>query len=726
MATAPVELKYEHSSHNEKFRLPDPRHILALFLRRITVFGCILFLVMSAVLAALVITKPVYTSTASILIEPRKVDPTGGTPVVPGLPADTYVVDTQTRLIGSPQVALATVRELHLVNNPEFRRPNKSESASLPVVAGLGSDADRPTAQERDAVASLLNHVRVQRSGLTYVIDVTATAQSADLAAAIANSIARQYLLSQSTIKQSETEQAGTFVSSHADELRRAALEDDARLQAYINSHNLMSAQGATVAEQQVSSLNEQIAAARANYAQATARYDAARGQLSGGGSGNVGAVVQSETIRSMRMQESQQSAQLAELQSRYGDLHPDVIRAKRNLADVRQQISAETNRILASLRADVAAASSNLASLQGSLSGARSSLVANSSAQVGLADLQRKAEASKTVYANFLQRSKEVQAQVKAPLPDASIAAVARPPEKPLWPNYPLALLVGGIFAVILGLVGVAIAEYLDDSISTRQDVVSNLHVEYAGGLPDITKLPKAQASGSPEDHVIDHPFSLYTEAVRNIGAFLKLNRPGASKVITLASSLPREGKTTLAIGLARVLAAGQSRVLLMDGDLRRCSASQLLVPEARHGLISVLKGQIALGEALQKDPRSDLMILPALVREMSSGAFQAEAIGALMEELRKQFDIIIIDTAPVLAVADTRLLGWLSDATLLVCRWRKSSLKAAKVSIDVLDQSGARVVGTALSLVDTRKYASIGVGEAYGYHRSLSSYHS
>jgi Mrp family chromosome partitioning ATPase len=112
------------------------------------------------------------------------------------------------------------------------------------------------------------------------------------------------------------------------------------------------------------------------------------------------------------------------------------------------------------------------------------------------------------------------------------------------------------------------------------------------------------------------------------------------------------------------------------------------------------VLDGKVSLADALVKDERSNLVVLPALVKEMSSGAFQAEAIGALMTQLRQQFDVIIIDTAPVLAVADTRLLGWLSDSTLMVCRWRKSSIKAAKVSVDILNQSGARVVGTARCL--------------------------
>jgi uncharacterized protein involved in exopolysaccharide biosynthesis len=197
-------------------------------------------------------------------------------------------------------------------------------------------------------------------------------------------------------------------------------LEDDAKLQAYINSHNLMSAQGATVAEQQVSTLTSRSPLRAPITPKPWPVTSAARSQLSSGGSGGVGAVVQSETIRSMRIQESQQSAQLAELQARYGDLHPDVIKAKRNLADVRQQIAAETARILASLRADVSAASSNLASLQASLGGARSSLVANGSAQVGLSDLQRKAEASKTVYATFLQRSKEVEgrSRFRCPMP--------------------------------------------------------------------------------------------------------------------------------------------------------------------------------------------------------------------------------------------------------------------------------------------------------------------
>ena len=706
--------------------LPDPGYLLMVFRRRLWLFVGAVALALSAVAAVMIMATPVYVATASILIEPRKTQAIDLQSVVQGLPADTNVVDTQTQIINSPTMALSVVRALRLDRDPEFVKSDAASYDSLvkPIVKQLPN----MSAAERSAVSALLAKVNVKRAGLTYVIDVSARSSSADKAAMIANSFASQYITEDASHRSGLNEEAADFVARRAAELRKQAVADDAAVQQYMIANNLMSAQGATMAEQEVSQLNQQIAEAQAKLAQERGKLAAARGQLSRGGGADIGAVLASDTIRNLRAQESTASAELASLKTKYGEKYPDVQRAKDNLADIRKQIELERARIVSTLEANVQVAASGLSSLESSRGGARHSLASNSSAQVGLLELQRKAEASSAIYAAFLQRAKETAATADLPHADASISSAARLPDTPAWPNYRLAAIFGLLAAAIIGLVAISIAEYLDGSISTREDVENDLGVAYAGAVPDLKSSAGRENRGTPPYlYVLSHPFSTFAEAIRTVSTVATRNEASGGRIVTIVSALPREGKTTLAISLARLVALGRGKVVLVDGDLRRHSVSSILVPQENHEerLLRVLEGTLPLSDALVKDSATDLMILPTCGPTTAEDSLTPERVARLYEMLRTQFDVVIVDTAPVLGVVDTRELAAQSDATLMVCRWRHTAVKAARASVDILDNAGAKVVGVALSMVDIRQYASTGHSDAYGYHKKFTKYY-
>jgi len=703
--------------------LPDPTFLIALFFRRVKLFSFVFVLVLSAVVAAALLMPRTFEATTSVLIEPRKVDPTGTLAVVSNLPADTNVVDTQARLIASPTVALQVVRELKLVKDSYYvsaALTAKEHSVDGAAVAARLA-ANGATEDEGAAVKRLLDDVVVRRSGLTYVIDITAHARSAPLSAQIANSFARTYIAITDLARNNATQAAAGFVQGGAANLSKQALQDDKALQSYRIAHNLMSADGATLAERQIADLGTQIAEAKAALAQERGKNSASQVQIGHGGGADVSAVTSSETIRQLRGQEATASGQLATLQARYGDLHPDVISARDNLADIRRHIAAERDRILSGQRADMQAAQSKLDSLQASYNQIHGALVANNQAMTGMSDLQRKADASAAVYSAFLERAKQTAAQVQSPSPDASIAAVAHEPIVPVWPNVPLTILLGGVLSLGAGVGAIAVGEYLDRTVHDRDEMETLVGVSYAGSLPD---LRRRRSGLSPTSYLMARPYSLFTEALRNLLTYVELSGDQA-RVIAITSSLPGEGKTTTAVCLARMLAMSGRRVVLVDGDFRRRSASALMAPMMVADQVRSDSIGAHWGERLVKDPESTLAFLPAPVDPLMLTQVSLEDAVQLFDELKREYQYVIVDTAPVLGLAETRTLARAADAVMLVIRWRKTTTRAALAAATALRECQAHVIGGLLSMIDVRSYARTGQADSFAYHKRFSSYY-
>lgn len=695
--------------------LPNPMDLWVVFRRHLRLFAIVVAAVLLLFAVRVLTLTPSYSATASVVLQPRASQVINMRSVVPDLSVTSDLVDTEVRMLTSMTLARRVHDVLHA----------KAQGKKTP-------DYDRPLSTEetrrRDSEAgALLRAISVKRSGLTFVIDVTAHSSEAQRAADIANTFVREYVGEQMRGKVSATRRAGEWLGVRMNQLRAEAAQADAALQRFKISNGLMSANGATMAEQEASTLNQQIAGARADLAEKSGRLSAAMGQIRRGGSGaDVAAALDSDTITSLRQREADASRRVAELSSRYGDRHPAVRDTRTELTDARQQIQLEIDRILSRLRAEVAVSSSRLSSLQDSQGAAQGALAANNQAQVGYLELQRKADAARLIYEAFLNRSKETAAQEGLQQSDARVQALSAVPSAPDYPNHKLAVIFALLAALGSGGIAILLAEYLQQGIRTKSQVERKLRVRYAGAVPELSStLGELRNSDTPADYILSHPHSTFIEAFRSLRAFVQLRRRGQNLAVAITSALPKEGKTTTSVCFARTAAIGGTKTILVDCDLRRRGAS-LIFNISTNGLIDFLSDKTSLEDAVFIDEATGLAVLGTSETPVDgTDPLSSENLGNLIRALKARYDLVVIDTAPVLGVADARAVACVADAVLVVVRWGKTPPGAAQAAIEILDDAKTRIAGVALTQVDIRKYASTGNDDCYGHHKKFAGYY-
>ncbi|MDB5058412.1 MAG: lipopolysaccharide biosynthesis protein [Chloroflexi bacterium] len=389
----------------------DLRRLMTTFRRRMRLFGAVGLAVLLATILLTLQATPKFTATANVMLDPRKQKVTSAEEVLSGLPADSSVVDTEVEVLKSRHLAERVVTALHLDQDPEFNPAVRKLGGLKAVVAGIEGlfgaavpqnvrlSAIEQQKHEERIVDGVLHGLSVKRAGLTYIINVNYESQQPAKAAQIANKFADLYLLEQLEAKFDATQQATNWLNSRLGEMRDQVLSDDAAVQQYKIANNLLSASGTNLTEQEISSFNQTLAQSRAQVAEDDARLGTAKGQLARGSTGeDVGEALSSPVVQDLRKQRAEVSARVAELQGRYGDRHPDMLKAKRQLSDIDSQIHAEIQRIISNLEAKAQVSRQRAAAVAGSLGGARGTLAANNRATVRLKDLERNAEASKTL----------------------------------------------------------------------------------------------------------------------------------------------------------------------------------------------------------------------------------------------------------------------------------------------------------------------------------------
>ena len=701
--------------------LPDPRVIVAALRRRLWIFLIVFFGILAAAGAYLALAPKRYTATATVLIEPASGDPVQPTNMqsVEQLPSSDFI-DTQIIVLGSPRLAAAVVEDLRLVDDPEFA-----------VTGDVGLDTPPAEMAQARLVATaeaLRKAVTIRRAGRTAVIEIDAESRSATQAARIANGFVTAYLDQLKAAKDAASGRAREQVDSRLVQLREDAEAADSALQRYKIANGLMSAQGATMAEQESSTLNQQLASARAVLAERQGRLAAARVQLEhGGGGGDVATALNSGTIGALRAQEAESSRALAQLRARYGERHPSIAQEQQRLADVQRQIQLEIDRILSSLEAEVRVAASGVASLSGSQRASRQTLASNAAAQVGYMELERKAAAARAIYLAFLNRSIGTAAREGIEQPRASVASPALIPLSPTSPNMRLVSSLALVFALTFGGIAVALAEYLDGGVRTRQDVERRIGARYLGAIPEIAStLNGLRVTEAPHDYIVSHPQSLFAKSLRSVRASVTLRGRKRPKVIAVTSALPREGKTTTAVCLARTLALSGANTVLVDCDIRRHSASDLLLGDRPGQLLEVLDGTVSLDDGLARDTDTELWVLGSTApTDDGRDLLGVDALATLLAALRERFDFVVIDTAPVLGLAEARVVASQAETVLFLARWRQTSMRAVDTALDLLLGANAKVAGVALTLVDITKYASTGHEDVYDYYKKFKGYY-
>lgn len=726
-------------------KITDPNQVLRAFRRRLPLFFLTMLLVFSAVAAFTFQVRPVYSTGASVIIDVRETNVVDFGSVFSGLAPDSAVVDTEVEIIRSRSLAEKIVRKLNLVESPEFnpalREPGTVDqikglvkSTFTSVIGGRGDEGSTSSGEmtaaeaeraELDAVVSaLLAKTGAYRIGTTYGIQITADSYDPVLAAAIANEIADQYLVEQLDAKFEATRRANSWIEDQLSDLRVELNEAESLVEAYRSASGLFATGATTLNEQQMTDLNAQLIVQRADLAEREARLASIRSLAQSGGSADVsGEALQSPVINELRRQQAEINREKADLENRYLPNHPEIQRINREFANTNAQIETEIRRIVSNLESEVTISRQRLNSLERNLSSMRATLAENNRASVRLRELERNAEASRTTYETYLERYKQIDDQEDLAQADARILSQATVPGAPSFPKTSLNLVIGIVLGGMLGALVVIVIESLNSQISTGEDIESNFKVPFLGNFPQIS----GPGRKNPGDYVVDNPMSNYAESLRNLRASLMFADLDATvKTVAITSSQPDEGKSTLTYGLGRMSAMSGSKTLIVDGDFRRRQMSSNSVGDSpKFGFLEYLFGECSIEEAVIKDEKTDLDILPLTVdRHTPRDVFGSRVFDEMLESLKSKYDLIIFDTGPILLMAETRVLAGKVDQTVIVARWLKTNRAALKETLSILADFGASITGIALNRVDMNKYHRQGYGHS-GY-KSYAKYYT
>jgi len=704
---------------------------------------------------------PTFTSTVSILIDAKKVGMTAANPLEGSLTFETGAVDSQLQILTSDRLASNVAQRLGLQNNMSFIDPDGSLiSNTLSGVTGWIGKGVRfvtnspPVPEVRDlpenlrlliATEILQASTRVQRVGRTYVFVLDYTDRDPVLAQAIAGQYANAYLEDQLDSKFDSTRRATNWMEERIRDLKARSLAADEAVQKYRADNNLIAASGRLIDEQSLTDATTQLTAARSALDTASARYQRLKQIIDTQDlNASLTESLSNPNVAAMRSKYLDAAKLASEIAARYGEDHQAAVKARKDMAEYTRLIFAELSNLLPAYQSDVAIAQTQVNSIQNTIDELRKASTTNDSAMVKLRSLEQESDTLKTLYATFLQKSQELQQQQSFPVTDARVISDASTPIFPASPKKLITLLasilLGGLLGAGIGL----LREWRDRGFRTAAQIRDELRLEFISNVPairqgssrsvslnrdsvvsngDDTSRALTSTSNLILQKVVDEPFSQFSEAIRAMRSKLILEFPRKKGVVIgMVSMFPDEGKSTIAKNLASSIALQGSSTLLIDGDFRNPSLTSNLVLGAKHGVVDILNGEATGKDVVRYERESGLAFLPgATRRRQANDIFGSARVSEFIDELRRQFDVIIIDFPPVGALTDAVAANDIVDGYFCVVHWGKTPRKVLREYLDNHSQMASKILGVVLNKVDLKKLGRYG---AYQGSASYSKY--
>lgn len=693
----------------------DPRAMLAAIYRNRFMAGALVLTALVIGVLVTLVTTPIYKATVSVQFETETASVLGddlGEQDSQGAYDVDRFLQTNLDILKSKALAQRVAAALSLAADDRFFETMGIAPPAAPA-PGMTMGETR-----RAAVAQAL------RAGLSadlprnsQIVEVAFSSPDPDLSARVVNSYADNIVAANLQRKFDSTAYARSYLEKQL-ALAKDRLAQSERAQVeYARRKQLVdvaagpSADGAGAATASLLGTN----LVEANAAFNAARVDrlkleerfraAAAGSLQ-----SIPEVQANGTIQSLVNARALAMAEQSRDQERYGADHPVMTQRAQQIGALDQQIARLSGQIRESLRKDYQAARQNEERLQAILQSLRTGNQAEQGDRIQYNILAREAGTNRILYDGLLQRYKELSASAGIASNNISVIDRADRPGLPVSPN-PLRNM--GI-ALLAGLIAAAAAvmtrEYLDDAVRSPDEVVRKLRLPYLGVVP---RMP--QGSGVRE--VLEDPKSSLTEAFAALRTSMDLLPAGNRlQTMTVTSSRESEGKSLVVFGLANAYAAIGRRVLLIDADLRRPSLHRLLGLDRGHGLANVLSGQMDWQDAVVPSGIGGLDFLPAgplppSVPELLSGSTLAELVGKAQQE----YNVVLIDSPPVLGLADAILLAQVTDHHFYVVEAGRPLRGSGLAAVRRLRGAGVRIDGAILNGFDPKQS---GYGYEYGYN--------
>ncbi|HZW93818.1 MAG TPA: polysaccharide biosynthesis tyrosine autokinase [Candidatus Eremiobacteraceae bacterium] len=698
-------------------------YIRVLMKRKWTVIACV-FTIFSVVAIASLKMTPVYEASGSIEIN----KPDSGLVNFNNSPTfnvdyyDPTELETEVMILQSDLLALQVVKELALDRRPEFG----GKTAALPSSLDLAPDPLQVDSGRSSALLSgFRSNLKVSLSPNTHIVKVSFRSPDKDLTATVVNTLMSTYAENNFKSRFDSTMQASDWLSKQLVDLQMKVETSQEKLVRYQKEHEILGIdekQNITTAK--LDELNKALTAAESERMDKESVYrlvqagDAdtiasAASVLDAAGLG--GGQSASSLLEGLRTKQADVKIQVAELSTQFGPSYPKVAQLTGQLKEIDAQILGETKKVAGKIRGQYTAALQRETMLHDALEKQKQEANKLNESAIQYSILKRDLESYRQLYEGLMEKMKEAGVSAGLKSNNFRIVDVARVPTAPIEPNVPRNL----AFALMLGLTsGVGLAfllEGLDNTVRTTEQAQMISGLAPLGMIPlgsrtkregaSANRLAIASSNEAVELVTQVRPQSQMAESYRALRTSLLLSNLGAPpKVIMITSALPQEGKTTTSINCAVVLAQKGVRVLLIDADLRRPSIHKTLGIGPRSGLSNVLTGSATLQQAIVRSSvLPNLSVLPAGTPPPNPAELLASAnMRDVLEELRGQYDHIVVDTPPALSVTDAVVLSPRADAIVLVIRSGQTTKQALRRSRDILMQVNAKVSGVLLNAVD------------------------
>lgn len=677
--------------------------------------------------------KPTYTARATLIADRSQVRvQLGG--VLTEVPIE---VESQVQLIRSEAVALDVAKKLRLAEDPEFTEPAPPGATRWlsDFLISVGLRSPRPNFDRdplRMALSTLLENLSVTRTG--YVLDIEYKASNPERAALIANTFANSYIEDQSRSKREAALNVSASMKDQIDELRKQSLAADEAVVRFKTQHTIISSDGKLIEDQVLTLLNGQLITAREKTAEARARLDRTEAlvkadKIDGDTMGVVSEALVNPVIVKLRTQYLDLANREAEWVRRYGAKHLAVANLRREMRDIRGSINDELQRIGQLHKSEFEIAKQRQVEIEKSLADAVTRAQQTSQSLSMLRDLESAAETYRSLYRASLQKGPELLRRQMDTSAEARVITQASRPAVQSGPRDSLVLAASAIAGLLIGFGAGALRSVFDRTFRTAAQVEAAFDAPCLALTPEVAprratsranrarakalaESPDATARTLTSDEsvlwtIIAEPFSQFAETMRRLRS--KVHLVGGNtgvKVLGLTSSVPEEGKSTIAAALALVTAQFGAKTILVDCDLRNPGLTSRLAPKAEKGLLEVIENKDALEQVVWNDPVTGLHFLPVVmdksVLEKSSAIMASPSLRKLIDDLRRQYDCVILDLAPVAAVSDVHSTAGVVDSYLYVLEWGRTSADTATHALRDAAIVQENLLGVVLNKVD------------------------
>jgi succinoglycan biosynthesis transport protein ExoP len=618
---------------------------------------------------------------------------------------------TEVAILKSDSLLLSVARDQNLANDPAFLGPT-----------GRYQNVDDPVVRHR-VISALQRDIVVTIIPKTDLVRINCNTGNAQLSADIVNRLVSDYITHSFQSRDDATKRVSNFFSTTLDDLKQQVKTSQEQM---LELQKKLGVLGFDPKDNQITStlddLNKAVGAAELARIGAETRYQVLS-SMDPSILDQAGNAYAPSNVSTLRGQLNTAQTSLAELSATLGPNHYKVVALRNRVDELHKQIAVEENRILSEAKQVYLAAQAQENQTNNALDSEKATAYKLRDDLLQYTLQEREYEANRTLYDGLEQRLRT--AGVEAGLESTEIEPIdkAYPPLGPTLKPRTNILLIDTFVMLIFGVILAFVLESLDTGLRSVAEI------ETVSGLPSLALIPRARRSVSDETSLstamrnlgtLSSPKSQFSEAFRALRTSLLLSVAGGEpKVILLTSATPSEGKTTVSINLACVLAQRNVRVLIIDADLRRPTVHHRFGLNGKVGLTSVLTGSVSLEDAIQtipEIPQLDVLVsgpVPPFPTEMLS----SETMHHLLERVKGMYTHIVMDSPPLLSVTDSVVLARDADAVVMIVRHGKSSKHAMRRARDLLVRSGAPVTGIVLNAVDLNSpeyYAYYGY---YGY---------